>query len=651
MKISTKLRISYLISAFLVTFAGVIIYISFMQINDTSNNLEVIDAIQHGIAELNIIGDEFLLYHEERPIIQWQTKHKSLGYQLEEIDLHDISNQSLLVEIEQDFNFIGTVFSDLVLSHTSSDILESKFLRQKQSRLQSHLLLKSQQMLSNATHLKSQISRELFSIQKYTNWISIILIMAAVFLSSLIHFFVGKSITAPIEDLIQGTKIIRAGNFEFRMKTDRSDEIGLLSRAFDKMIIDLKKITVSHDELESMIKKRTKELVVSNRQLNSEIEERKQTEKKLKTTELRYRTVADYTYDWEYWQNPDGSLQYVSPSCERICGYSVEDLMSNPSLLQDMIVPEDKTTWIEHKCRAQEKMESGEIQFRIQRPDGKIRWIEHACHPVIDHQGHNRGTRASNRDITKREYYRSETQNLRSELAHLDRVVTISTLTSALAHEINQPLAAMRSYAQAALRFMDRDQPEYDSVRKALQGIVADNKRAADVVNRMRTFVKKGPAHREMVDINALIKDVIGLVNSELVLKKTSITLDLIPKIPLVKSDPVQIQQVIINLLTNALDAMESQTIDKRMVLISTRLENSNRIIVSVSDSGEGIVRSNFEAIFSPFQTTKSTGMGLGLSICKTIIEAHGGSIHAENNPDGGALFSFSLTANDTEDL
>jgi two-component system sensor kinase FixL len=225
----------------------------------------------------------------------------------------------------------------------------------------------------------------------------------------------------------------------------------------------------------------------------------------------------------------------------------------------------------------------------------------------------------------------------------MDRVVTISTLTAALAHEINQPLAAMRSYAQAALRFMDKDHPEYDNVRKALQGIVADNKRAADVVNRLRNLVKKGPSHRERIEINSIINDVIGLINSELVLRNASISLSLDSDVPVIQGDSIQLQQVLINLLTNALDAMDDQPLDARTIAISTRLENSEEIIVSISDCGGGIPPDTIEAIFSPFHTTKRSGMGLGLSICKSIIEAHGGKIFAENNLDGGATFFLIL--------
>ncbi len=364
---------------------------------------------------------------------------------------------------------------------------------------------------------------------------------------------------------------------------------------------------------------------------------------KQRQAELKYRTVADFTYDWEYWQSPDGNFSYISPSCERITGYRAEEFMNNPRLLEQIILPENRNIWLNHQQEALEEPKQRDIQFRIRRKDGEIRWIEHACQGVIDDRGEFLGLRVSNRDITKREFYKSETIKLQTELAHMDRIVTISTLTTALAHEINQPLAAMRSYAQAAMRFMEAPQPEYDSVRKALKGIIADNKRAAEVVNRLRDLVKKGPALRKPLEINSIINDVIGLLNSEIVLRKASVALDLHPIAPVVHDDSIQIQQVLINLLTNALDAVDDESVKTRTITISTKSENSNHTMVSISDSGSGIPTDRIQAIFEPFHTTKSKGIGLGLAICKSIIEAHGGTIWVDNNPGGGAIFSFTL--------
>ena len=374
--------------------------------------------------------------------------------------------------------------------------------------------------------------------------------------------------------------------------------------------------------------------------------ERQHSEEKLKASELKYRTVADFTYDWEYWAYLDGTMTYVSSSCERISGYPARDFLNNPSLFREIIVPEDREIWDTHSCDSRNKFKGKEIQFRIHKRDGEIRWIEHACQPVSDDQGNPSGFRASNRDITKRKHYETETLRLQSELAHVDRVSTIGTLTSALAHEINQPLTAMRSYAQAALRFLDADQPDYDNLRKALKGIVADNKRASSVINHLRSLVKKEKHSAEAFDINSMIERVISLVKSETVLRNTKVKLNLHQNVSASHGNSVQIQQVIINLLTNALDAIENQPVESRHITLSTKAEKAGVVIVSISDSGGGINPDKMEEIFNPFYTTKPQGLGLGLAICRSIIEAHGGQLRCENNPDGGATFSFTLPTN-----
>lgn len=220
MKISTKLQIGYLFSAFIVILAGVIIYISFKQIHNTGINLKLVDTLEHDVFELNILGDEYLLYHEKRPEIQWQIRHKALSRLLEELNFHDPDNQSLLNELIENIKLIGTVFSDLVSSHSASgDIFESEIIRQKQNRLKSRLLLESQKVLINTTQLKNQLADELFSIQKYTNWISLTLVLVTAFLSLLIGFLISRSITSPIKDLVRGTEIISSGKLESHLKT------------------------------------------------------------------------------------------------------------------------------------------------------------------------------------------------------------------------------------------------------------------------------------------------------------------------------------------------------------------------------------------------------------------------------------------------
>ena len=648
MRISTKLRIGYLFSAFIVILAGAIIYTSFKQMHITGINLKLVDTIQQSVFELNIIGDEFLLYHEERPKIQWQIKHKVLGRLLEEASFHDPDNEFLLIEILEDVRFIGTVFSDLVSSHSASrDIFESELLRQKQNRLQSRLLLKSQKVLFNATQLKNQIADELFSIQKYTNWISITLIMTAALLALLIEFLISRSITSPIKDLMRGTEMISSGNLEFRLKTDRSDEIGRLSRSFDQMINNLKTIMVSRDELERRVEERTAELAASNRQLNSEIEERKHAEENLKTAELRYRTVADFTYDWEYWSNIDGSFEYVSPSCERISGYSVQDFKENPALFREIIVHEDKKSWDAHTLKSEKELKPGEIQFLIQRKDGKIRWIEHMCQPVTDPQGALPGLRASNRDITERKQAELDAQRHRQELTHVSRVATLGELSASLAHELNQPLTAILSNAQAARRFLSGDMADPDEVNEILNDIIHDDRRAADIIKRLRALMRKKDLEFISLDLNKVIRGVAKLVNREAFSKDVVLVLDLADGLPHVRGDAIHLEQVVLNLILNSTEAMAERDRQSRELRILTAQHDENAIRVSVRDQGTGIDQAHIDGIFEAFYTTKPEGMGMGLSICRSIIEAHGGQLWAENNPDQGSTVSFTVPTYD----
>jgi len=514
----------------------------------------------------------------------------------------------------------------------------------------------------------------------------------------------------------------------------------------------------AHTDLEKRVKERTSKLSA--------------TVEKLREAELRYRTVANFTFDWEWWTNPDRAFNYVSPSCERITGYRAEEFTDDPKLLDQIVLPEDRNTWSNHQQEPIEEKKLREIQFRIRRKDGEIRWIEHACQQVVGDQGEFLGFRASNRDITERkqseaklqkseknlakaqrlaklgnwqwdiltnrlewsnEIFRifgltpqqfdatydaflervhpddrntvetavnqalekpsagydiqhrivksdgsigfvhehgevtfdenvkpvrmigtvqdiselkaleAESQQLRTELAHLDRVTTMGVMTAAITHEINQSLTANRSYAQAALRFLDAEQPDLENVRKALMGVIADNKRAVGVIDRIRVLVKKEESYWEAFDINAIIEEVLKLINSEIVLRNILITTDLNPEIPVLYGDPIQIQQVALNLLVNAFDAMDNQPEDARHILISTNVEGKKGIIVSVAQSGPEIIPDKFEKIFNAFYSTKPKGMGMGLAICLSIVETHGGQLWAENMSGGGARFLFSL--------
>ncbi len=246
-------------------------------------------------------------------------------------------------------------------------------------------------------------------------------------------------------------------------------------------------------------------------------------------------------------------------------------------------------------------------------------------------------------EIEERRLAEEESKKLRTELAHMNRVGIMGALTAAIAHETNQPLAAILSNAQAALRFLDAEPPDLREVRDALVDIVSDDKRAGSVIHRLRRMAKKEAIHREPYELNALVREVVHLIHGEIVFLKATVTEDLDPSIRMLHGDPVQIQQVILNLLMNALDAIRDQAEDARRVILTTRAVGGDGVSVSVTDSGPGVDPQNMETIFESFFTTKSHGMGLGLTLCRTIVEAQGGEMKAENIARGGAKVSFRL--------
>jgi two-component system sensor kinase FixL len=363
----------------------------------------------------------------------------------------------------------------------------------------------------------------------------------------------------------------------------------------------------------------------------------------LRQGELKYRIVADFTYDWEYWQNPDGTWRYVSPACERISGHRPEEFLRHPGLLREIIVPEDRDQWDQHICDSQKDHRSRELQFRIKRPDGSIRWIEHACRPVTDDAGKFIGIRASNRDITERRQVEISEQQHREQLAHVTRLATLGELTASLAHEVNQPLNAVMNNAQAALRFLHRENPDMKEVDGALGDIVRDGKRAAEVIQRLRQFLRPGEMHAQAVDINQVIKETAALTRNEFQASNIRIRFSLANHLPPVWADRIQIQQVVLNLLMNAKEAMDQAAISHREILVMTEREGMETVKVSFRDRGPGLTSESLEKIFEPFYTTKTTGMGLGLAVSRSIIASLGGRVWAMPNPDQGATLAFAL--------
>lgn len=238
-----------------------------------------------------------------------------------------------------------------------------------------------------------------------------------------------------------------------------------------------------------------------------------------------------------------------------------------------------------------------------------------------------------------------EGQRLRQDLAHVGRVSTMGELTASLAHELNQPLTAILSNAQAAQRILASDRADLAEIREILQDIVEDDKRAGEVIHRLRGFLKKSSLELSTLDIGELASQVARLVSSDAIIRNVAIQLERAPGLPPVCGDRVQLQQVILNLLMNGLDAMRESGEGERTLVVRTSGAGPASVVVAVEDSGVGIDEADLDHVFHAFYTTKPDGLGMGLAIARSIVEAHGGRLDAKNNPKSGATFSFTLPA------
>jgi two-component system sensor kinase FixL len=263
--------------------------------------------------------------------------------------------------------------------------------------------------------------------------------------------------------------------------------------------------------------------------------------------------------------------------------------------------------------------------------------------PIIESDGSAKQVLGASTDITQRKQAEIQLREQRAELAHVARISTMGELAASLAHELNQPLTAILSNAQAALRFLSGRPADIEEVRETLQDIVKDNSRAGEVIRRIRALVKKEVIELVSVDMVNLVREVAALVHSDAIILNVKLVVETTDSLPAVQGDKVQLQQVVLNLLLNAFDAMKESPPAERQVKLSIARNDAGSIETAVSDRGPGLSSDKLDKIFEPFYTTKGEGLGMGLSICRSIIEAHGGRLWAENNLDRGATFYFTL--------
>ena len=309
----------------------------------------------------------------------------------------------------------------------------------------------------------------------------------------------------------------------------------------------------------------------------------------------------------------------------------------------ERIHPEDRDALNFVLTKAIEGEGSYDKEYRLTLPNGRTRWIASRGRAQFDAAGKTILVRGLSQDITERKVAELETQNLRQEIAHVGRVSMMGQLASALAHEINQPLGAILRNAEAAELFLENASPDLEEIRSILADIRKDDQRAGNVIDRMRGLLKRHNIDKRPVDVGELVGGVVSLLRSDATARHVRLEVDVAEDLPLACGDLVHLQQVLLNLIVNGMDALDETKLGDRRVSVTASLDGPHMVKMTVSDSGCGIPADQLTHIFESFFTTKPNGIGMGLPISRTIIEAHGGQLWAENEKDGGASLRFTL--------
>jgi two-component system, LuxR family, sensor kinase FixL len=378
-------------------------------------------------------------------------------------------------------------------------------------------------------------------------------------------------------------------------------------------------------------------------ELSTDMARTVQLARELEASDKRLNLAADWAdlglWEWDIARNEI----WITDKGRSLFGFGASEKLDFDRF-RSRLHPEDRESVlkaIENSLRTGAEYRS---EYRVVLPNEQLRWIAGRGHVEFNGNGQPARMRGASLDITKRKQAEEQAARQRNEMAHLSRVAMLGELSGSIAHELNLPLSAILSNAQAAQRVLANGAIDLTELREILNDIVNEDRRAGEVIRRLRLWLKKGEVKQHSLCINEVIQDVLKLVHSDLINQKVVVDCELARSLPTITGDPVQLQQVLLNLVVNACDAMTDCNTAERRLLIRTGTENgSGAVVVSVTDRGGSIPAEKMKQIFEPFFSTKAKGMGLGLSVCHSIIAAHRGQLWATNNADCGATFHFSL--------
>ncbi|MGA9770662.1 MAG: PAS domain S-box protein [Blastocatellia bacterium] len=375
-----------------------------------------------------------------------------------------------------------------------------------------------------------------------------------------------------------------------------------------------------------------------------DITERKRAEEELRRSEayLSEGQRLTHTGSWA-WNVATRENVYWSQEHYRIFGFDPEKESSSYQSALQRVFPDDLPGFEETFATAVREKKDFERDFRIVLPDGSMRYLHSIGHPIIDQSGEVIEFIGTCMDLTERKHTEEGLQRAQAELAHVTRLTTLGELTASIAHEVNQPLAAVALNANACLRWLAGESPNLTESRQAIQRIVREANRASEVIARIRALARKSPPRRDRVVINEVLLEVIALARGEVRRNHVNLHTQLADDLQLVLADRVQLQQVILNLIINSIEAMSEVSQGRRELMISSAKHENTGVLVAVRDTGVGVDTNHLDQLFDAFYTTKPDGMGMGLAISRSIIEAHGGRLWATAAKPSGAVLQFTL--------
>jgi PAS domain S-box-containing protein len=404
-------------------------------------------------------------------------------------------------------------------------------------------------------------------------------------------------------------------------------------------------------ELDLRVAQRTTELATANEELRKEIADRKHAEEDLRSIEEKHRVIVEAANDAVVSMDERGAILLANPATRRIFGYDPVEIVGKPMtmLMPEMMRKLHENGFKRYLATGKRHLNWQGVEVTAQRKDGQEFPVE-VSFGELTSDGHKIFT-GFIRDISERkraeDQLRASERNLRmtqAELARVSRLTTMGELAASIAHEVNQPLTAVINNASACVRLLANNNLAPEVLRRALEGVIADGTRASTVLARIRAFIKKEPAEKSELDINEVIQEVLVLAGRELYENQVLPDHQLKTDLPSVLADRVQLQQVLLNLIMNGIEATAAVTDRPRLLGVQSRIDESGDVLVAVSDSGTGFGL-ELDRVFNPFFTTKANGMGMGLSISRSLVESHGGRLWAAPNSPHGAVFSFTIPA------